>query len=295
MTRTEMVSKLPPLKRFEEVKNAAPTIPISLVLLIYPITYWAQQLHNVTSKNKIKIEKFGDSEEEGLNNLYEFWASSKESTARISRFATAVQSPHIPELELKEIVPIANRKNKLLTSVQDSIVIFLSEGKKNWKLVEKAMNSATQYNNETDSPSEDQMIALCEAIATVSEERMDSPLSPIFMRQLIAQHAFTELFTEGKPYKSIYRQLEEDNPNTMQDQLEIEKNELIAALHSKGWDHTTIERNKKIYENERQEYETNNDGLNGLDLLWKCTNGKALDKTSALKILQTQEVVYDSL
>ena len=75
MTRTEMVSKLPPLKRFEEVKNAAPTIPISLVLLIYPITYWAQQLHNVTSKNKIKIEKFGDMEEACLDNLYEFWAS----------------------------------------------------------------------------------------------------------------------------------------------------------------------------------------------------------------------------
>ena len=121
------------------------------------------------------------------------------------------------------------------------------------------------------------------------------------MRQIIAQHALTELFEEGIPYAAYYLNTEYYDPTSMRDYLEIEKDELIHAINHGIWDEKTLAEKERFYKQlisglyRNHDYSADDDVILGLKLLWKCAKGELLKKTSAIKILQVQNEVFKTL
>lgn len=121
------------------------------------------------------------------------------------------------------------------------------------------------------------------------------------MRQTIAQHALTELFEEGAPYAAFYLNTEFNDPTSMRDYLEIEKDELTHAINHGIWDEKTLAEKEKFYKElisglyRNHDYSADDDVILGLKLLWKCAKGELLKKTSAIKLLQVQNEVFETL
>jgi hypothetical protein len=281
---------LPPIKNFVKFINASPNEAISA----NPFKFWAVRLHDFISKDDIIAKEFP---EEGLNELYLFWHSFSKKENHVSRLLASTNNPAIPALELKEALGIAQNKNALITEIGSSIKTFVADEQAEWGIAEKAMQSVTQYNEVSDVSIEEQIIALFEAIAINATEK---PLDPVRMRQLIAQHAFTELFEEGVPYAALYFNTEYEDPTTMRDPLEVEKNELVGTLNNEPWDSKTRAKKERTYNRLVKElkrnrgYDASDDLIKEFHALWDYTKGEIPPRTSAIKILKMQQDIFEA-
>lgn len=282
---------LPDIKYFSKFVVASP----NGVNTLNPIKYWAVRLHDYWSKNDIIAKEFP---EDGLNDIYLFWHHFEKTENHVTRLIESTKGTHIPSLELKQAKALAERKGELIGNISGNIKTFVSADKPDWRLAEDAVSWINQYNEEHDGAMEEQVTALCEAIEIVGSEK---PIDPTLMRQSIAQHALTEIFEEGAPYSAFYSETEYEDPTSMVDTLETEKEELTSAIRKGVWNKSTLKKKEKQYTAllealyTHHGYYADSDLIKAFKKLWSCASGDVPKRTSAIKILELQEEVYQAL
>ncbi|OGK62608.1 hypothetical protein A2334_03450 [Candidatus Roizmanbacteria bacterium RIFOXYB2_FULL_38_10] len=288
---------LPKIGNFRRVVEAAPVGPNT----INPFKFFWIRAHDFFSPENQIAKAFPEA---GLDQMYTLWHGFETTEKRTQRLVSASQLPSLPELEKKDIDEVAQKNGSLISQFRDNLTLFIAGNFKDWSLAERAMNAAVEFEAIADEPRENQITAFCEAVDEVSTER---ELTPEFIRQRIAQWLIDEMFTEGAQYAALYLNTEYDDPTSLRDYIELEKDELKAALHDELWSTETLHRREgefkrllnTLYKGDyyRSNYSPENADILAFKELWSAAKGTAakLKAVSAIKLMDDQYQIYESL
>lgn len=227
-----------------------------------------------------------------LDKISIWWQEAGDRLVLSERMRKATQALNVPHLERYRAAQVLKERDGAINPIVSSIAAAVEDPKVTWTHIKAIYDQVHEY--QEDTPHHAQIIALLEAM----DESMGGRLNPRRARQLIAQSAWDEVWRIG-----AYRIIEYSNRRrTVQDRstintLEIEKNQIIGALHSKPWSSGKRKEQEKVYLQQRETIGRNFDREvnDALANLWRAVCDNEGQRVSAIDILDNAEDLYQTL
>jgi hypothetical protein len=185
---------------------------------------------------------------------------------------------------------LASKPSKI-RQLSRGVIDFISPRKENDK-ADRLGEKIFDFNKEIRGPQTDQIIAFCEAYNETRD--LNDTKS---MRMKIAQLAFEEMVALFPRIRMWYQYEGIPEPTTV-DQIDEEKDELVAALKSDLWDSDEIMKWQSVYEQNRKsmgKFRFEESVKKSFKFIFRSALGKTSPKYSAMHILIEAENVFQGI
>jgi hypothetical protein len=245
-----------------------------------------KKFYSLTPSHQIEDGVVSGFAAETLKPINIWWRTAEETEVGLQRFKAAFTLPSLPQREAKDARREYEAAQHLANQVTWGMDLFLKSSHPTWEQVEEVSSVADDWYGR--KRSDNQVVALCEAVSETSREWT----SEDEMRQKVAQYAWDELI-DTFPYAKV-----NDKTITTRDELEVEKSEIREQLEGEFWDTEDRQKagvNLRKYMGQMRQGEYEPRLRRAFQKLHDCAFGEVPENTSAVDILKLEEEILVGL